>query len=53
MSPMDDAFPPPLSPTEAADLRRRQRGRNVVLLCVLVGLAALFYAISIVKFKVH
>lgn len=49
---MDD-FPPPLSPTEAAELRRRQRGRNIAMFVVLVGVAALFYAIAMVKFKVH
>ena len=48
---MDD-FPPPLSPAEAMELRRRQRGKNIVLLVVLIGLAALFYAISMVRFKV-
>ena len=48
---MDD-FPPPLSPAEAVELRRRQRGKNIVLLVVLIGLAALFYAISMVRFKV-
>ena len=37
---------------DAAELRRRQRGRNVVLLVVLLALAALFYAIAMVKFKV-
>jgi hypothetical protein len=46
-------FPPPLSPAESAELRRRQRGRNRALLVVLIGLAALFYAIALVKFKVH
>ena len=50
---MDDGFPPPLSPLEAAELRRRQRGRNIALLVVLLAVAALFYAISMVKFKVH
>ena len=44
-----DEFPPPLSPAQAAELRRRQRGRNIALLLVLVAVAALFYAISIVK----
>ena len=48
---MDD-FPPPLSPAQATELRRRQRGKNIVLLVVLIGLAALFYAISMVRFKV-
>ena len=50
---MNDDFPPPLSPAAALELRRRQRGRNLVLLLVLIGVAALFYAISMVKFKVH
>lgn len=52
MNPVDEGFPPPLSAAEAAELRRRQRGRNVAVLIALVALAALFYAISIVKFKV-
>ena len=34
---------------EAAELRRRQRGRNIALLVVLLAVVALFYAISIVK----
>jgi len=45
-------FPPPLSPAEAIELRRRQRGKNLALVVVLVAVAALFYAISIVRFKV-
>ena len=44
-----DTPPRPMSPTEAAEFRRRQRGRNIALLVVLVALAAVFYAISIVK----
>jgi len=47
-----DDFPPPLSPAEAIELRRRQRGKNLALVVVLVAVAALFYAISIVRFKV-
>lgn len=35
-----------------AEIRRRQRIRNVALLIVLIAVAALFYAIAIVKFKV-
>ena len=35
-----------------AEIKRRQRVRNLALLIVLLSLAALFYAISIVKFKV-
>lgn len=45
---MED-FPQPLSPEEAAELRRRRRGRNIALLVVLLALSALFYAIAIVK----
>jgi hypothetical protein len=30
-------------------MRRRRRGRNWALIIVLIGLAALFYAITIVK----
>jgi len=47
-----DEFPRPLTPAEAAELRRRQRGKNIALLAVLIALALLFYAISMVKFKV-
>ena len=49
---MDDDFPPPLTVAEATELKRRQRGKNLVLLIILIAVAALFYAISIVKFKV-
>ena len=34
-------------------MRRRRRGRNIALIVVLVGLAALFYAITVVKFIHH
>ena len=34
---------------EAAEFKRRQRGRNVAMLLVLIGLAVLFFAITIVK----
>lgn len=37
-------------PLDDSELRRRQRVRNLVLLVVLLGLAALFYAIAMVKF---
>ncbi len=53
MSALDEAFPPPLSPEAAAELRRRQRGRNIAMLVVLIAVAALFYAIAVVRFKVH
>jgi hypothetical protein len=45
----DNGFPPPLTPAQAAELRRRQRGRNIAMLIVLVVVVVLFYAISIVK----
>lgn len=41
--------PPRPTPREAEEMRRRRRGRNVALLVVLFALAALFYAITIVK----
>ena len=50
---MDIASPTPLSPQEAAELRRRQRGRNLALLIALIVAAGLMYAIAIVKFKLH
>jgi hypothetical protein len=34
---------------EAAEFRRRQRGRNIAMLVVLIGLSVLFFAITIVK----
>ncbi len=46
---MDEAFPPRPTPLQAAALVRRQRGRNVAMLVVLISLAALFFAITLVK----
>jgi hypothetical protein len=43
------ADPPRMTDAEAAELRRRQRGRNIAMLLVLIGLSALFFAITIVK----
>ena len=43
---------PAASQIDAVELRRRQRGRNLTLLVVLLATAALFYAISMVKFRV-
>jgi hypothetical protein len=48
---MDD--PPRMSDTEAAEFRRRQKGRNIAMLLVLIGLSALFFAITIVKMTHH
>jgi hypothetical protein len=36
-------------PTDDATLARRRRGRNLAMLVVLLALAALFYAIAMVK----
>ena len=47
-----DEFPPPLSPAEAIELRGRLRGKNFAVVVVLIAVAALFYAISVVRFKV-
>jgi hypothetical protein len=41
--------PPSLSRDESERIDRRRRARNWALLIALVALAALFYAISIVK----
>ena len=49
---MSEQFPPPLSARETAELRRRQRVRNWGMLIALCLLAALFYAIAMVKMKV-
>jgi hypothetical protein len=38
-----------MTEAEAAEFRRRQKGRNIVMLLVLLGLSALFFAITIVK----
>jgi hypothetical protein len=40
---------PSLSGMEAAEFKRRRRGRNLALLTVLLALAALFFAITIAK----
>jgi hypothetical protein len=45
----------PLRPTpeQAAEMLRRRRGRNIAMIIVLFALAALFYAITVVKFLHH
>ena len=45
---MAQVLQPPPPETDAA-LAKRRRGRNWAMLVVLVALAALFYAIAIVK----
>jgi len=49
---MDGVFPP-RTPDDERELRRRRRSRNIALLLALIATIALFYAISVVKFKVH
>jgi hypothetical protein len=41
--------PPRMTDAEAAEFRRRQKGRNIAMLLVLIALATLFFAITIVK----
>ena len=38
-----------MSESEAAEFRRRQKGRNIAMLLVLISLSTLFFAITIVK----
>ncbi len=38
-----------MTEAEAAEFRRRQKGRNVAILLVLIALSVLFFAITIVK----
>lgn len=38
-----------MTPEEAAELKRRRRQRNLVFGIILLGFAALFYAITIVR----
>jgi uncharacterized protein involved in exopolysaccharide biosynthesis len=45
--------PPRPTPEQVAEIRRRRRGRNIAMIIVLVALAALFYAITVVKFLHH
>lgn len=45
-------FPRPLTEAETTELRRRQSARNKLWLVLLFLVAALFYAISMVRFKV-
>ena len=38
-----------MTEAEATEFRRRQKGRNIAVLLVLIGLSALFFAITIAK----
>jgi hypothetical protein len=44
-----EEFPPRPTPLAAAELHKRQRGRNIAMIIVLAVLAILFFAITIVK----
>ena len=48
---MDPEFPalPAMSREDSAALARRRRGRNIAMLVALLAVAALFYAIAMVK----
>jgi hypothetical protein len=43
------ADPPRMTEAEAAEFRRRQKGRNIAILAVLIALSVLFFAVTIVK----
>ena len=43
------ADPPRMTDAEAAEFRRRQKGRNLAILLVLIALSVLFFAVTIVK----
>jgi hypothetical protein len=38
-----------MTEAEAVEFRRRQKGRNVAILVVLIALSLLFFAVTIVK----
>jgi len=38
-----------MTDAEAAEFRRRQKGRNIAMLLVLIGVSVLFFAITVVK----
>jgi hypothetical protein len=42
-----------MSREDSDALTRRRRGRNLAMLVVLLAVAALFYAIAVVKMSVH
>jgi hypothetical protein len=46
-----NADPTHLTRAESEAIGRRRRGRNWALLVVLIAIALLFYAISMVRFK--
>jgi uncharacterized protein HemX len=48
---MMEEFPARPTPLQAAEAKRRQKGRNTAMLVGLLLLAALFFAITLVKFS--
>ena len=38
-----------MTPDEEAEFRRRQKSRNLIVGAILIGMCALFYAITIVR----
>lgn len=44
-----DHFPPRPSAEQAAEIRRRQRGRNVAVALTILAVSVLFFAITVVK----
>jgi hypothetical protein len=50
---MIEEFPPRPSLLQAAEIKRRQRGRNIAMLIGLLLLSALFFAITLVKLSQH
>ena len=43
--------PPRMTEAEAVEFRRRQKGRNIAIALIIMGLSVLFFAITIVKMK--
>jgi hypothetical protein len=48
-----DRFPRRPTPTQAEEMVRSRRGRNIAMLVVLLALCALFFAITVVKMGSH
>ena len=46
---MEEKFPPRPTPLAAAEMQRRQRGRNIAVMVILSTLVLLFFAITLVK----
>ena len=40
-----------MTEAEAVEFRRRQKGRNIAIAMIIMGLSALFFAITIVKMR--